>query len=33
MCNEIDYEMTEEYLAEPKQKEPSKKEPELVVTA
>lgn len=28
MCNEIDYETIEEYLAKPKQKEPKEKEPE-----
>jgi hypothetical protein len=32
MCNEIDYEMIEEYLAEPKRKEPSKKDPIEAVT-
>lgn len=26
MCNEIDYETIEEYLAKPKQKEPKEKE-------
>ena len=31
MCNEIDYEMIEEYLAKPKQKEPKEKEPEKQV--
>ena len=28
MCNEIDYETIEEYLAKPKQKEPREEDPE-----
>jgi hypothetical protein len=31
MCNEIDYEMIEEYLAKPKQKEPEKQVLEAIV--
>ena len=31
MCNEIEYEMIEEYLAKLKQKEPKEKEPEKQV--
>jgi hypothetical protein len=33
MCNEIDYEMIEEYLARPKQKDQKEKEPEKPLEA